>query len=179
MSPGSLKNSVLFERIRQDQSGRMPPLATQVLDERAIEMLREWIEESLPVRQSYLQWQTEIFPGEPLSVVLPFLDPDGDGATNRLEYWTGTDPRRADDFWKIEMARLPGGGYGIRFRQQANRRFQVQWSDSLGGAEGWTPLDVPENRVFFSAQSFWKTVPLPDTGTAARFYRVEVGDRNR
>jgi hypothetical protein len=44
VAPGEPKRSVLLERITRLGQGRMPPLATSVVDWDGAKMLREWIE---------------------------------------------------------------------------------------------------------------------------------------
>ncbi|MBX3260019.1 MAG: PQQ-dependent sugar dehydrogenase [Labilithrix sp.] len=41
--PGDPDGSVLVARMRGEQTGRMPPLATSVVDERAVQQIRAWI----------------------------------------------------------------------------------------------------------------------------------------
>jgi len=43
IAPGHPERSVMLHRIGQRDKGHMPPLATRVVDEVAVEMLREWI----------------------------------------------------------------------------------------------------------------------------------------
>ncbi len=51
IAPGHPERSVMLHRISQRDKGHMPPLATRVVDQTAVEMLREWIrtlKEDLP-----------------------------------------------------------------------------------------------------------------------------------
>ena len=43
IAPGHPERSVMLHRISQRDKGHMPPLATRVVDQAAVEMLREWI----------------------------------------------------------------------------------------------------------------------------------------
>jgi uncharacterized repeat protein (TIGR03806 family) len=43
IAPGHPERSVMLQRISQRDKGHMPPLATRVVDQAAVEMLREWI----------------------------------------------------------------------------------------------------------------------------------------
>jgi glucose/arabinose dehydrogenase len=43
VAPGSPERSVLLRRLTHRDAGHMPPLATSVVDRKAVEMLREWI----------------------------------------------------------------------------------------------------------------------------------------
>ena len=41
--PGHPERSVLLHRLSQRDKGHMPPLATRLVDEQAVEMMRQWI----------------------------------------------------------------------------------------------------------------------------------------
>jgi hypothetical protein len=43
IAPGDPDRSVLLERLRRRGAGQMPPLATNVVDEQAVKLLRDWI----------------------------------------------------------------------------------------------------------------------------------------
>src|SRR5262249_26358264 len=43
ISPGHPEQSVLLHRISTRGQGQMPPLATSIVDDRAVQMIREWI----------------------------------------------------------------------------------------------------------------------------------------
>jgi mono/diheme cytochrome c family protein len=43
VAPGDPSRSILFQRISRRGQGQMPPFASSVVDERSVEMLREWI----------------------------------------------------------------------------------------------------------------------------------------
>jgi glucose/arabinose dehydrogenase len=45
VAPGDPPRSVLFERVNRRGPGQMPPLATNLVDEQAVILLREWIKE--------------------------------------------------------------------------------------------------------------------------------------
>ena len=44
IAPGKPGDSVLYHRMGMRGQGQMPPLATKVVDERGMELMREWIE---------------------------------------------------------------------------------------------------------------------------------------
>ena len=94
-------------------------------------------------------------------------DPDGDGASNELEYLTRTHPLNWGDAWKIGMSNV-ASMVRVDFPQLATRGFEVQ--HSFGPAASWqtlTNLPVsPTNRAALVSD------PI-DTGTN-RFYRVRV-----
>jgi len=49
VAPGSPERSVLLHRVTTQQRGRMPPLATSVVDDEAVALLREWIKGLQPL----------------------------------------------------------------------------------------------------------------------------------
>lgn len=170
VKPGSPEDSVLLSRITTLGPGRMPPLASSVLDAEAITLLSQWITNDLPAYRSFPQWQTERF-GSPLPAnAASDADADGDGARNYLEYLTDTNPLDAADAWKISASRT-GSFPAIVFPQVANRAFQVQVSQTIPPV--WTPLDVAGNEPFFWATNRPGFVLHP-TNSSPLFYRVKV-----
>ncbi|MCS1408847.1 MAG: Quinoprotein glucose dehydrogenase B [Verrucomicrobia subdivision 3 bacterium] len=173
ISPGSLEHSILFRRISQPEVGRMPPLASSVLDQQAIDLVREWITSELPERSTFSDWQSIHFPSENDPLSLADADADNDLASNLLEFLTATDPLSSDDRWRISV-QLQETGVRIRFQQLPNRRYEVQWTEELHCSALWLPLDVPDNRPFVSAAPFLKTVEDSRPHARTRFYRVVV-----
>lgn len=51
VAPGDPDRSVLLKRIAHRGQGHMPPLATRLVDQQAVDLLREWIR-SLPTKSS-------------------------------------------------------------------------------------------------------------------------------
>lgn len=96
-------------------------------------------------------------------------DPDGDTASNELEYLTRTHPLRPGDAWGISLAGN-GAVATISFAQSAERGFEVQHHGLLGQSTGWQTLtNVPAsttNRTALVADNIES-----DTN---RFYRVRV-----
>jgi hypothetical protein len=46
--PGDISNSALYQRVALSGTLQMPPLARNVVDEEAMKMLREWINQIAP-----------------------------------------------------------------------------------------------------------------------------------
>ncbi|HVV73070.1 MAG TPA: PQQ-dependent sugar dehydrogenase, partial [Verrucomicrobiae bacterium] len=101
IKPGSLEHSVLYSRIANLGATHMPPLATSVLNQSAIDLVRDWISGSSSNYQSYADWQVSNFGSTSAPGSAPWEDPDGDGAVNQLEYLTSTDPLLAQDCWAV------------------------------------------------------------------------------
>ncbi len=50
IAPGAPERSVILQRISRRGRGQMPPLASSLVDERAVALLREWIKQMKPVK---------------------------------------------------------------------------------------------------------------------------------
>lgn len=145
----------------------MPPLGSSVIDAQAVALIEGWIRDDLQNYQTFDQWIATFT----VSANERSADPDGDGASNYLEYMLGTDPANPSDGFAISIRQEPGRGV-IEFPQTANRGFEVNTSDA--SFENWIPLDIPENAPFFSATNRIGTVDFPlETGQNS-FYRVRV-----
>jgi hypothetical protein len=173
LKPGSLANSMMFTRITSPNSLRMPPLGTSVLDTNAILLLSAWITNDLPSYQSFADWQALKFGSTNAPNAGSTADPDGDGASNYLEFLTSTDPLAATNFWSFDFQRFTNF-YQIRFPQMANRGFEVQISTNLFGLNSWSPLDVAGNEPFFSISNRFSVINDSIIDVSNKFYRVRI-----
>jgi glucose/arabinose dehydrogenase len=172
IKPASPEHSALLTRIANLGANHMPPLATSILDQQAIDLLRAWITGSATNYQSYADWQQSHFGSASAPGSAPAEDADGDGANNQLEYLSGTNPLLAGDAWKLSVT-ITGESAEIQIPRIANRHLEVQWTANPAVPTSWRPLDVPGNEPVFAPTS--SVVKLRDTLTdAARFYRVRV-----
>lgn len=169
--PNDPAHSVLLTRISSNGILRMPPLASSLIDTQSVNLVASWITNSLANYQTFAQWQFANFNSTNAPLTGEAEDFDGDGSANYQEYLLGTNPKDAGNFWSISAANA-NGFVEIQFEQIANRGFEVQVSTNLFPAV-WNPLDVPENRLFFSATNFPASVPDLIEGES-RFYRVRV-----
>ena len=96
---------------------------------------------------TYAEFQRKFFGATNAPSSAPANDPDGDGASNELEYLTRTHPLCAGDEWRIGVARNSGTA-GISLTQEAGRGYEIHHSPPPGA--GWmllTNLPVsPTNR---------------------------------
>jgi uncharacterized repeat protein (TIGR03806 family) len=170
--PGSPALSVLLQRVSSRGSDQMPPLGTTVVDTNAVQLLTDWVNTDALTFQSFSDWQVAQFGDPLLPQAAADADPDGDGASNYLEFLVDTDPHNGSDGWRITAQ--PGNGTAqIHFRQAARRGFEVQTTTTVDDPTSWVPLDVPSNRPFFSATNFEAVVEDPIV-QAPKFYRVRV-----
>ncbi len=173
VKPGSVEHSILYSRIANPGPNHMPPLGTSVLDQEAIDLLSAWITGSVTNYQSYADWQKSVFGSTDIIGSAPTDDPDVDGASNELEYLTGTDPLSIEDTWRI-WVRAADGSAQIRFPRLAHRGFEVQWTSDLASPGSWQPLDVPGNAPIFAATNSVADVQDILAPGTSRFYRVRV-----
>ena len=139
---GDTAHSIVYNRVAVTNGfTRMPPLASNELDQAGIALLTEWIQQGLPARRTYGQWRQEKFG----SLVSPegqaTADPDGDGSTNQKEFLTATDPLSGTSFPAVTHS-INGGQFHLDFHAPANRSVQVETSPNL---TDWSLWNVPEN----------------------------------
>ncbi|MGI8967413.1 MAG: PQQ-dependent sugar dehydrogenase, partial [Limisphaerales bacterium] len=170
--PGDLVHSMLLTRISTNSASRMPPLDSNLLDTNAASLMSAWITNGLAAYQTFAQWQLANFGSTNAPQTGAMEDFDSDGALNFQEYLVGTNPNLASDPWKISL-QLFNNAAQIHFLQVANRGFEVQVVTNLQTPILWQPLDVLDNRPFFSATNFSATVSDVLTNTS-QFYRVRV-----
>jgi glucose/arabinose dehydrogenase len=162
--PGSLSNSVLFQRVAKLGAGHMPPLATSVVNTQAVELLSAWITNGLSSYQNFADWQSLYFGSTNVADAQQLADPDSDGAKNYLEYLTGTSPTNAASAWGISITQSNGTAQ-IIVPQVANRAFEIQRTTDFLDDNSWLPLNVPANAPFFPASN--RTMVLEETLDAA------------
>ncbi len=173
IAPGSLTNSILFQRIANLDSGHMPPLATAVVNTQAVALLAAWITNDLPAYVSYATWQTNYFGATNTATAALLADPDGDRAANYLEYLTGTIPTNAASGWGVSIT-LSNGMTQVVIPQVANRAVEVQATTNILNPDSWTALNQPDNAPFFPVSNRTTQVTEPATGTMPKYYRVRV-----
>src|SRR5262249_27309821 len=103
--PGDPLHSVVLQRLKGTNGfGRMPPLATHLLDSASIQLVETWISQDLTNRLTYDQWRAQVFSGGTGPQTLPDADPDSDRANNYLEFLTRTDPLNPASAWKLSVS---------------------------------------------------------------------------
>ena len=84
--PGDLTHSIVLNRMAVANGfTRMPPLASNELDQTNIALVTEWIH-ALPGRQTYADWRLATFGSGNSPAGDPAADPDGDGRDNTAEF---------------------------------------------------------------------------------------------
>lgn len=171
--PGSLSNSILFQRVANLGPGHMPPLATSVVNAQAVELLSAWITNGLASYQSYADWQVLYFGSTNAAPALQLADPDGDGAKNYLEYLTGTVPTNAASAWGLAIAQSNANAKVV-IPQVANRAFEVQATTNLLNGSPWSALNLPANAPLFPISNRTAIVEEANQSGPPRYYRARV-----
>ncbi len=121
---------------------------------------------------TYPDFQKKFFGSTNAPAAARASDPDGDGASNELEYLTRSHPLVTGDAWRIGVEPA-GATTRIIFPQIAGRGFEVQ-SAGLLAPTAWELLNVAGNPPPVSVTNRLAAVEeIPPAGTN-RFYRVRV-----
>lgn len=169
IKPKSVEQSMILSRMTRIGPGRMPPLASTLIDQRAVALLTAWVTQDLKTFKQFWQWQNDYFGSASLPQAQAEADPDADGASNYLEYLTGTQPLSASDRWSITI-QSTNHTPQIFIPQPANRGVQVEVTRSLSPPFTWRLWDSDQNRLLFPSSN--TVLRLIDTNAVApRFYR--------
>ncbi|MCW1922781.1 PQQ-dependent sugar dehydrogenase [Luteolibacter arcticus] len=165
--PGDHDLSVIWNRIATANGfTRMPPLATSQLDQSAIQLLQEWIDDTLPDRQFYDPWRLEQFGTLISQDGDPNEDPDTDGLSNHHEFLTGTDPNSGSSLWNPGLTL---GTSSLTFPNLENRK---TWLESSTDLQSWSLWNVPGNNGL-PVTGPTRTFPR-DPSDAHRFFRFQI-----
>ena len=142
--PNDTAHSVVLSRVAATNGfARMPPLATNELDQNGIALLTQWIQNFDTSRQVFADWQRANFGSTTSASAAPTADPDGDGSSNLLEYLTGTSPLIAQRGpSNLTLSLSPTGLISASFTLSPNATGQLQFSTDL---VTWSLWDVPGN----------------------------------
>jgi len=170
----SLAHSMLLSRISIRGPGQMPPLASNLLDTQSIALVTAWITGEAAAYETFAEWQVRNFNSTIDADAQPDSDPDGDGAVNRLEWLTRTQPTNHLDAWGVDELEIFGGIPMLAFDRVGGAGFDAQVSTNLISGN-WMSIDTPENQPVFSAGTVPTAIPDHDgTNDVERFYRVRV-----
>jgi uncharacterized repeat protein (TIGR03806 family) len=167
---GSPDHSGIFRRI-SNQSERMPPVGSTVLDNKAINLLKAWINQDLPKYELFSAWADRIFAQQPEADASPDADADEDGLTNYEEYLAGTDPLSPASKFVVEQ-KITNNQLQLSMTQQANRALLIESAGSLSDPY-WELLNTPENFVTYPTKPVSRSVFELMDGRQ-KFYRVRL-----
>ena len=149
----------------------MPPIATNEINQEAVNLLAAWINGPATTYQTFPEWQQSRFGSTSAPNAQATADPDGDGSSNRFEYLIGTNPLSASEAWFYRAEPRKAGNIALVFPRVANRRYRA--FSSLDG-QTWTLWNVPANVPTFSATSFTDEIVGPRDASGRQFLRLEV-----
>lgn len=121
----------------------------------------------------YAAFQTKFFGSTNVTMAQLSADPDGDGASNEMEYRARTHPLDPGDFWRVSIQRL-GAEVQLSFPAWNDRAYTFERRSALSGEGEWQNVNLPTTLP--------GTLRLPGTATATAnvdfgsdsFYRVLV-----
>ena len=87
----------------------MPPLGSNVIDQKAIDLIEEWImSESLSDYLKYEDWKVLNFPPDSIDEIAdPNLDHDQDSIPNHVEFLMGFEPLEDENVLNINYLTFP------------------------------------------------------------------------
>ncbi|MFD0895584.1 PQQ-dependent sugar dehydrogenase [Luteolibacter ambystomatis] len=169
IAPADSTHSAVLSRMSVTNGySRMPPLASNVIDQDAINLVTEWIQSELPSRPLYDTWRGQFFAsGNPLGA--KDQDPDGDGLTNYQEYLLGSSPLAPNGGWQATVDTQAGK---LKFIRKAYRNYKIESSDDL---LNWNTWDVPQTSGLYKTSDTMTEVPLNPADTR-KFFRFKVSE---
>ncbi len=122
---------------------------------------------------SYAAFQSKFFASTNADAAQLSADPDGDGASNELEYRTRTHPLIPGDAWRVSIQRA-GTEVQLSFSTWSDRAYTIQRHGEMSGQRKWQTVNL--------GVTFPGIQRLPGTATATdsvildtnSFYRVLV-----
>jgi glucose/arabinose dehydrogenase/mono/diheme cytochrome c family protein len=171
LAPNSPEHSMILQRISMRGPGQMPPISSNIPDPAGTNLLRAFITGDLTTRQTFAEWQTAKF-NEPLPpAAAAEADPDADGASNFLEFLTGTNPLQAGDAWTVRFA-ADADQLTLSFDNPANRGVVIETTNTF--PPSWTPVDHPDNRPLFPGAAGSRAISDKIAGDEMRWYRARL-----
>jgi glucose/arabinose dehydrogenase/mono/diheme cytochrome c family protein len=169
--PGDLNQSIVWNRVaRTNGYTQMPPIGTNEKDTVAIQLLADWILNTLPSRQNYDSWRLAYFGSLTTPQGERGADPDGDGVSNEGEYLQYSNPAQATDFYSQRIV-VTNSQVAVELPNFIGRRVTVQTSTDLGIADPWKVWQVPGNNGLSYAVGQTNVLSAPITNPM-QFFRI-------
>jgi uncharacterized repeat protein (TIGR03806 family) len=168
VTPGATNTSAIIKRMTSFGTERMPPLASSVLDRKAVQLISDWIVQDLPQFQTYSDWAKNNFGG---NIPDENGDNDNDGVLNYAEYLMNSNPLDAAAP-VFPTAVIQNDKITLTFNQPANRGVFFEWTDDFP-ANAWSLAPDPQNKLLFPAQTTTRTITDEISG-AHKYYRMRI-----
>jgi len=169
---GSPNDSVILSRMAASNGyTRMPPLGTAELDLNGIQVVTDWINQSVN-RSTYNDWRIANFGNGTSPEGAQNFDADDDGQNNYFEWLGSTGPLAAGSFLYPGIT-TSGGNVNVQFPNLQGRLIQVQTSTDL---INWSLWNAPNNNGFPAPTGATRTLTAP-VDAPRRFFRLDVREQ--
>ncbi|MEP4076365.1 PQQ-dependent sugar dehydrogenase [Haloferula sp.] len=173
VKPGAVNESILYNRIAGANGyTRMPPLATDVVDLEAAQLVADWITSEVQPNTSYDDWRLAHFGDLTSPDGEKSANPDGDSGNNEFEWSTNTDPMNALSQWRPQIS-MSNGDTVLQFPALGNRSLRALHSEDLINWDYW---DVPMNDGLPRNPATLQSLSGPSEGEVG-FFRFEILER--
>ena len=171
--PGNLNESIVWNRVgRTNGYTQMPPIATNEKDNEAVQLLADWILNTLPLRQDYDSWRLAYFGDVVSPQGAPGADPDGDGQNNQAEFLGYSNPTNGLSFYSPKIW-ASGANVNLQLPNFLGRRVTVDTSTDLGLTDPWSHWFVTGNDGIPLAPGQTNTLTAPVTDPK-RFFKIRI-----
>ncbi len=158
--PGDTEHSALVRRVETTGADRMPPISSGVVDAPGLALLQRWVTQ-LAGKASFPDWLRVRFGDAVAAAADRTRDADLDGASDYLEFLTGTDPATPGDGWRLRVQREAAStGVRLGYHQPAGMGVMLE-STRDPGAEEWEAWGAGEAGLEFPAVARETEVALP------------------
>jgi hypothetical protein len=171
--PGNLNESIVWNRVaRTNGYTQMPPIATNEKDHEAVQLLTDWILNSLPSRQDYDSWRLAYFGDLVSSQGERTANPDGDRDSNEEEFLHYSNPTNSFSFY-VPKIQASTATVAIELPNFLGRRATVETSTDLGFTDPWLLWLVAGNDGIPLAPGLTNILSAPVTDPN-RFFRIWI-----
>ena len=169
LEPGQPEKSAIIGRLTSQGPGKMPPIGSHVIDQRAVDLLSEWITTDLKdiakPSQTWEVWYQFHFSESPDGFEDAGIDSDKDGTADFLEYLLSTDPNDPSEGWRFGVQRTEAGLI-LNFNPIPSNGLMVNIQKSTSPTGPWENVNVsPDNDSDWSQE-------LDVSGEDNNFFRV-------
>lgn len=173
IAKGDTGHSMLLKRMQGIGVPRMPPVATNERDLVGEQLLIDWINNVLPTRQSFAEWQQANFGSTTAPDAQPSADPDSDGDKNSTEFLRGTTPTvPTPPLLSTLGTSLSGGNFILQFQQPANRSVLVETTTDF---QTWNLWNVNGNAPSYPPTPVQRTLIGP-MSAPNQYFRLKLGE---
>lgn len=168
---GDIAHSMLVKRMQGIDGPRMPPVGTNERDLASEQLVTDWINNVLPTRQSFAEWQVTNFGSANVPEAQPTADPDADGENNSLEFLRSSPPKQpSPPILSTLSTSTSGGNFILQFQQPANRSVLVETTTDF---QTWNLWNVSGNAPSYPPAPVNRTLIGP-LNPANRFFRLKL-----